>query len=131
MVAHDLRSAGGAAIACCNSVYDDLRNRSMNSPLSTTGSGLGTASVRAAGACAGAGRGADVTTTIARPAATSRLPVMITLLETPAVRAENNRARGSRSRSACRLRQSDGGLHHPSGHVESLFTGVAHELQGL
>src|SRR6266487_2735577 len=43
MAAHALRSAGGAAIACCNSVYVDLRNRSMNSPLSTTGSGLAVA----------------------------------------------------------------------------------------
>src|SRR5207245_6184565 len=39
MFAHALRSAGGLTIASCSSPYVDFRNRSMNSPLSTTGSG--------------------------------------------------------------------------------------------
>src|SRR5436190_24322285 len=60
-------------MTCCNSVYEDFRNRSMNSPLSTTGSGRGRGALRAAaGVCAG--RALDAATTvIARAAAARRL----------------------------------------------------------
>src|SRR5213593_2849029 len=64
MAAQPLRSVGAAARACCNSVYVDLRNRSMNSPLSTTGSGCGAGSLRAAGAWPRAPSAGDATPAI-------------------------------------------------------------------